>query len=110
MATKKVNLGNPYRAAPAPHTGGDPLNRMGGNYGKSAKPVAMTTLPLAAIALGSLVPLATTPKKAKSAGKAAMRGLKGGVGPHVKQGGLGPGRLGGYGSARHYDKNPLGEG
>jgi hypothetical protein len=101
----KVHLGNPYRAPPASITAGEPLNRVMGQYGKNAPSVAGA--PLVSIALGSLVPLLNTPRKG---GPTAMRGLKGGIGPRVKQGGLGPGKLGGYGSSRQYDKNPLGDG
>ena len=104
----KVHLGNPYRVAPAPITGGEPLNRTMGNYAKNA-PSVPSAVPFLKVALGSLFPLADKPRKG---GPAMIRGIKGGVGPQrgIKSGGIGPGKLGGYGSSRHYDKKPYGEG
>jgi hypothetical protein len=74
---------------------GHPLGRALGQYGKAYSP------PPGMADIGGF----GTGSPPSSAGRSAIRGLKGGFGNRIKEGGLGAGRMGFYGSQRSYPKD-----
>lgn len=84
------NLVSPHSGVRATITPGDPMSRAMGNYkvGHSY--------------LDSIAPPADAIADAPGAGAIPVRGGKGGTRPHVRQGGLGAGPNGSYGSPRMY--------
>jgi hypothetical protein len=90
-ASPPVGIGSQKLAAgqKATITGGDPFSRMMGQYGKGHSYVGAPTDPAAS-------------DPTKHAGAQTVRGGKGGVKTHPRQGGIGPGPNGSYGSETSY--------
>jgi hypothetical protein len=88
----------PGLGAKASITGGDPLSRAMGQYAKGHS---------------YLTPADGQPTDVDPtlhAGANAVRGSKGGVKTHPREGGIGPGPNGSHGSPRDYQKQPDSEG
>lgn len=86
------NLVSPHAGVRATITPGDPMSRMMGQYGKGHS--------FAPAAPPAGDPVLAVPGAKGAAG--AVRDARGGVKRHGRQGGLGPGPNGSYGSPRDY--------
>lgn len=87
---KAEHLASPH--ARSTITGGDPLARLMGHYGKA------TPAPLQAMGLG----LGSGAQPTMHPGATLVRGGKGQMRTHIFQGGLGPGRMGQPGNSTNY--------
>lgn len=99
----QVHLGNLAAGARSAMTGGDPMARMLGHYGKTpGEPKGTGTGPqgvkLSSLGGGDVSPDVTPDVAPAHDPGAAVRDATGGMKRHPRLGGLGPGMLGGYGA------------